>query len=142
MVLTKTLGVTDTKTDEIEEMEEVERVEEKNIYKVLEEKYKEKIRELFDLKRDVEDPYYNVNKSAAELIKKKKKKMVEGFNTQGLNYLNDFLKDRSDLFHKLLKFERNKNNFYINQILNQDENRIKFNRKKFLENLEKVKCFI
>ena len=142
MVLTKTLGVTDTKTDEIEEMEEVERVEEKNIYKVLEEKYKEKIRELFDLKRDVEDAYYNANKSAAELLKQKKKKMVEGFNTQGLNYLNDFLKDRSDLFHKLLKFERNKNNFYINQILNQDENRIKFNRKKFLENLEKVKCFI
>lgn len=142
MVLTKTLGVTDTKTDEIEEMEEVEGVEEKNIYKVLEEKYKEKIRELFDLKRDVEDAYYNANKSAAELLKQKTKKMVEGFNTQGLNYLNDFLKDRSDLFHKLLKFERNKNNFYINQILNQDENRIKFNRKKFLENLEKVKCFI
>ena len=142
MVLTKTLGVTDTKTDEIEEMEEVERVEEKNIYKVLEEKYKEKIRELFDLKRDVEDAYYNAHKSAAELLKQKTKKMVEGFNTQGLNYLNDFLKDRSDLFHKLLKFERNKNNFYINQILNQDENRIKFNRKKFLENLEKVKCFI
>lgn len=142
MVLTKTLGVTDTKTDEIVEMKEVEGVEEKNIYKVLEEKYKEKIRELFDLKRDVEDAYYNANKSAAELLKQKTKKMVEGFNTQGLNYLNDFLKDRSDLFHKLLKFERNKNNFYINQILNQDENRIKFNRKKFLENLEKVKCFI
>ena len=123
-------------------MDEVEEVEGQGICQALAEKYKEKIRELFDLKRDIENAYYNANKSAAELLKQKTKKMVEGLNTQGLNYLNDFLKDRSDLFHKLLKFERNKNNFYINQILNQGENRIKFNRKKFIENLEKVKCFI
>ena len=55
-------------------MDEVEEVEGQGICQALAEKYKEKIRELFDLKRDVENAYYNANKSAAELLKQKTKK--------------------------------------------------------------------